>query len=91
MKYIGFEIDNETHENRPLYNVKNIRSGDYIAQIFWYSSWRKWCVRFNEDSVWSEDCLADVRNTLLKLGCGISPFDSQTAPLQSAEPDLLNR
>jgi len=68
-KYIRFEIDPEglTHEGKPIYWIVNKRGKDTIGQIFWYPTWGLWAARFKKDSVWSEDCLADVREFIKGL------------------------
>ena len=66
--YIKFEISEEVFNGKPTYDCCNKRTGTGIAQIFWYKPWKKWTCRFNPDSVWSEDCLQDIRNFILILG-----------------------
>ena len=62
-KYIRLLIDptGAMHNGKPLYWIFNKRSNQSIGQIFWYPTWRLWAARFQEATVWSEDCLADVR------------------------------
>ncbi len=60
-KYIRYDKTDEFFNGKMLYQIINKQSGNPIGQIFWYKSWRQWCARFKEDTVWSEDCLADVR------------------------------
>jgi hypothetical protein len=60
-KFINIEAESQEHAGRPVYAVNSNRSGEAMAQIFWHAPWRMWCVRFNPDTVWSEDCLRDVR------------------------------
>ena len=67
-KFIRLSKDTEvTHEGKPVYWILNKRAGASIGQLFWYTPWRKWCARFKEDTVWSEDCLADVRKFIRTL------------------------
>ena len=56
--------DLDTHAGRPLYWIRNRRSGDSIGQVFYYPTWRCWIARFKEESVWSADCLTDVSRAL---------------------------
>lgn len=60
-KYIRFQKTDQEYEGKPVYEIVNKRSGACIGQVFWYKPWRRWCARFKENSVWSEDCLNDVR------------------------------
>jgi hypothetical protein len=70
MKYIAIMDSGEKFGGKPLYSVMNKKSAMELAQIFWYSLWRRWCARFMQDSVWSSDCLADVREILLDMNLG---------------------
>ena len=67
-KFIRFEKDNsQQFGDREVYAIVNKRSGMPIGNIFWYQPWQQWAARFDEDSVWSQDCLADVREFILSL------------------------
>lgn len=72
-KFIRFEFDTGTHEGKPLFSIVNKRSNEAIGQVFWYGLWRQWTVRFREDSVWSQDCLADVREFIQRLNSENGP------------------
>ncbi len=63
-RFIRVERGAEVFNGHPTYDVVNQRSGSAIAQVFFYQPWRQWTVRFNEDSVWSDGCLAEVREFL---------------------------
>jgi len=41
--------------------IRNKRSQDVLGQIEWYAQWRQYVAIFQENAVWSQDCLADVR------------------------------
>jgi hypothetical protein len=41
--------------------IRNKRSQDVLGQIEWYAQWRQYVAIFQESAVWSQDCLADVR------------------------------
>ena len=66
-KYIRFEKDGQLFGGRDVYAIINKRSGVPIGNVFWYHPWRQWTVRFDEDSIWSQDCLSDVRDFILGL------------------------
>jgi len=44
-----------------------IRSQILLGHIRFYSPWGQWCFFPFADTVWSEDCLADVRKFMLGL------------------------
>jgi hypothetical protein len=50
----------------PLYTIVNNRSNERIAELLWYAPWHRYIARFDPDSVWSADCLADVQDALAK-------------------------
>jgi hypothetical protein len=58
---------NDMHAGKPVYCVCNRKSRQLIGQIFWYTTWRMWVFRCDPDSVWSTDCLADVRDAMAKI------------------------
>lgn len=66
-KYIKFEAQNRVHDGMPVFSIINKHHGDVIGEIFWYKDWKQMVARFKEDSIWSEDCLEDVRLFILGL------------------------
>lgn len=50
-----------------LYSIRNNRSGGALGVVFWYAPWKQWCARFDENTVWSQDCLEDVRTFINSL------------------------
>mgnify|MGYP001382625929 FL=1 len=67
-KYITFEDSKEKFDGKPIYNCFSKRDRFCLAEVFWYKPWKQWTCRFNPNSVWSEDCLEDVRKFILLLG-----------------------
>lgn len=63
-KFIRFEKRDDRHGGKPVYAIVNKRSGGELGQAFYYPPWRQWCARFDEDAVWSQDCLTDVSEFL---------------------------
>lgn len=63
-KFIRFEKREDKHDGKPVYAIVNKRSGEELGQAFYYAPRRQWCARFDEDVVWSQDCIADVREFL---------------------------
>ncbi len=72
-KYIEFKEDGQKYGKRNVYAIVNKRSGTPIGNIFWYPPWQQWTARFDDDSVWSEDCLEDVRKFILSKNTGGRP------------------
>lgn len=66
--FIRFEKRDEMHDGKPVYAIVNKRSGAELGVAFYYAPWRQWCARFDEDAVWSQDCLAAVIQ-FIKGGC----------------------
>jgi len=66
-KYIEFKNDSERVNGKPEYLVRNKSSGNMLARLCWYPKWRQWVCEFAPDSIWSHDCLADVRTFMLRL------------------------
>jgi len=65
-QYIQF-ITVEPAFGHPSFSIRNKRSGTELGQIGWYPAWKQFTVHFNEMTIWSEDCLADVREFILSL------------------------
>lgn len=51
----------------PLFVLINKSSQTAIGEIKWYGRWRQYCFFPDEATVWSDGCLADVRDFLAKL------------------------
>jgi len=51
------------------------RDGGLLAWVRYYSPWRRWCFLPCEGTVWSEDCLADVRRFIARLGLSSKEFN----------------
>lgn len=62
---VGVDPDHPEWLGRPLYCVVNRRSKTKIAELLWYEPWRRYVARFDSDSVWSDDCLNDLRVALI--------------------------
>jgi len=67
-KFIGMIQSDEFFNGKTVFSIINKKSGHIIGQVFWYKPWRRWCARFDEDTVWSEDCLTDVRMFIEQAG-----------------------
>jgi hypothetical protein len=62
----------EMYAGRPMYDIVNNRSGDFLGQILWYPAWRKWVARFYDNAVWSTDCLENVNDAIRTITNGES-------------------
>lgn len=69
MTYLEFlsEIDETT--NMGFYNVCSQKNGDFLGTIHYYPRWRQYVFTPYANTVWSKDCLNDVRNMALELTC----------------------
>ena len=67
MKYIEFENDGEFVNGKPEYLVKSKSSGNVLARLCWYPRWRQWVCEPAPNTIWSQDCLADMREYMLGL------------------------
>jgi hypothetical protein len=64
-KYI--EFDEVMPAPRGVWVIRSKSQDAIIGRIEWYARWRQYVAIFTEDSVWSEGCLADVREFMLSL------------------------
>jgi hypothetical protein len=71
-KYIQVARDKDLTEwaGKPAWYIFNRRLGDCIGRIEWCPSWRLWVFVSPETSIWSTDCLADVRDAIEKIRTG---------------------
>lgn len=65
-KYIRFER-NGVLDGHPVYLIVNKKHIEIIGRIAWFNDWKQYVADFDEDSVWSHDCLADVQAKLVEL------------------------
>jgi len=56
--YIKFEPIAGTEK---AYLIKNLKGGQLLGSVEWYSPWRQWIFASLEDSVWSDSCLEEVQ------------------------------
>ena len=66
-KYIEFENDGETVYGKPEYLCKSKSGGNVLARIVWYPRWRQWVCEPAPNTIWSQDCLADMREYMVSL------------------------
>lgn len=64
-KYIEFNLI----EKKPKTNVYavNKRDGEQIGMIFWYGAWRQYVFNPLPDTIWSHDCIDEIKNFLRYL------------------------
>ncbi|MFA5187516.1 MAG: hypothetical protein WC551_13635 [Patescibacteria group bacterium] len=65
-KYIKF--DEVIPHPGGMWEICEKRMGYRLGGIEWYAPWRRYVASFSENSVWSEDCLADVIEFMRGLG-----------------------
>jgi len=64
--YIRFEVA-EAKRKTKVYGVFSVRHGDLLGRVFWYGPWRRYVFQAGAETVWSHDCLEDVRAFLCAL------------------------
>ena len=64
-KHIKF-VETEIEYGRPVYEIRNNKTNGILGQVGWYPAWKQYVAHFEEMSVWSHDCLEDVRQFILK-------------------------
>ena len=47
--------------------VRSKRTNDILGRIVWYPQWKQWVFEAAPNTIWSQDCLADVREFILSL------------------------
>lgn len=65
--YEFFRVEPQPQDPRKktkTYYLVNHRSGTSIATIEWYGAWRQFCFFPMENTVWSDGCMADVREII---------------------------
>ena len=65
-KHISF-ISNEMFQGKPRYTCINNKTTSPLADVFWYKSWKKFCITFREETVFDEGCLRDIADFLDEL------------------------
>jgi hypothetical protein len=61
-KYLRFATEQLPGRKTKIVHVINISSGNDLATIEWYGSWRQYCFMptMEFDTVWNNTCLADI-------------------------------
>jgi hypothetical protein len=63
-KYIKFEMAGKQND-KDLFVIQNRKSGAVLGQIVWYPPWNQYVFISDENAIWSQDCLQDVREFIL--------------------------
>lgn len=66
MKYIRFSLI-EQKPKTAVYEVLSITQGTHLGMIAWYGPWRQYVFYPGPDTIWSDGCLAEVREFLQEL------------------------
>lgn len=61
-KYI--EFDEVMPAPGGVWVIRNKKTDSIIGYIEWYDRWRQYVTKFNNDSVWSHECLTDISKFL---------------------------
>ncbi len=51
----------------PEYSVINNKSSKQIGVIYWYHPWRQFVFYPEIDTVWSDDCLTNIKDAIKKI------------------------
>ena len=52
---------------KPVYTIVNNRQQTELGGIMWHTGWRQWVASFESMTIWSDGCLADVRDAMRKI------------------------
>jgi hypothetical protein len=66
-KHLMFEDDGEKVFGKPEYLVRNKRTKGVLARVCWYPPWKQWVSEPAPNTIWSHDCMADMREFVLSL------------------------
>ena len=65
-KFINFKLL-EKKPKTSVYAVINIKLGNILGIIKWYSSWRQYCFFPESNTVFNKDCLSDIEDFIRGL------------------------
>ena len=68
-KHIDFaqNQDGEKCNGKPEWFIHSKRTRGTLGHIVWYPAWRQWVFEAAPNTIWSQDCLADVRAFMVSL------------------------
>ena len=66
-KYLKFNEFQKSGRKTLTVLVLSAASNDRLGIIEWYAGWRKYCFFPDADTVWSEDCMDDVKAKIREL------------------------
>lgn len=71
LKYRHINFTSEDDEAMPVrlrhYKCRNNKSGDILAEVRYYTAWRKFVVNFDPGCIFDNTCLADIQDFLGQL------------------------
>lgn len=65
-EYIEF-VMTEQKPKTSVWNCSNVKSGNVLGIIKWYSGWRRYCYFPTIQAVYSAGCLEDIFNFIKQL------------------------
>ena len=71
-KHLIFEDTGEFVYGKPQYFVRNKRTKGVLARLCWYPAWKEWVSEPAPQAIWSQDCLADMREFMMGLNADLS-------------------
>jgi hypothetical protein len=68
-----------------VFDVQEKKAGFSLGVIRWHSPWKEYVFSVSQDSIWSAECLSELREFLLKLNRKIL-IKAEEARLRRAPP-----
>ena len=59
-KFIHAEKTDHIISGKPVFSIVNNHSGDEIAEVCWYATWKRYVVSVNDSTVFDVGCLKSI-------------------------------
>lgn len=59
-KFINFEKSDRKNAGRPVYYVKNNKTGVQLGVVYYEKKWRKYAIYTREGIIFDDKCLKDI-------------------------------
>jgi hypothetical protein len=66
-KYIHFEQAKSSLVDKPVFYCRNNKSNSILAGCLYDNKWKQYVVKFNQNAIFSSDCLKDIADFLKQL------------------------
>ncbi len=61
-KFITINQRGKTNDGKPMFVVRNNKSQDELAVIYYYSPWKQYVIQYSPDCMFSTDCNDDIKD-----------------------------